>query len=447
MAPKRKPKKKKKTSHKRLFFIIVILILIYIIFNKTNKENDSVSTIALAKELFNNIDTTSYASIDRYIVYGTHLNIEGSIQINENNAIQNVEVIAKNINGQELPIDTEYTYEDDILSFSTLKEINTGLNLETLQTTNYYMFLKLQFPNNETKYYSLKNDTEYGNIEYYTLTRNNANQKININFNTFENIPFLGLNITKVNELPQNVYDVVIDPGHGGNDTGAISGRYEEAEIVLDCAKELKKQLEGIGLKVLITRDGTESPEEYNTYNIYDEEGRVTLANESHAKILISLHLNSNESDSVDGGVEVYAAPNCDLTLAKKLADNIVKTANTEYSEMESYKEENGVYVRTIDVGKSRNILTSRNYNGIFDLIPYLFIIRETGGIATGAYVDGTDSDYSENIYRNSNVGVESYLIELGYINVNKDLNNILRKQNLYMQAIINSIKTFYEIN
>ena len=114
---------------------------------------------------------------------------------------------------------------------------------------------------------------------------------------------------------------------------------------------------------------------------------------------------------------------------------------------MESYKEENGVYVRTIDVGKSRNILTSRNYNGIFDLIPYLFIIRETGGIATGAYVDGTDSDYSENIYRNSNVGLESYLIELGYINVNKDLNNILRKQNLYMQAITNSIKTFYEIN
>ena len=447
MAPKRKPKKKKKTSHKRLFFIIVILILIYILFNKTNKENDSVSTIALAKEIFNNIDTTSYASIDRYIVYGTHLNIEGSIQINENNTIQNVEVIAKNINGQELPIDTEYTYEDDILSFSTLKEINTGLNLETLQTTNYYMLLKLQFPNNETKYYSLKNDTEYGNIEYYTLTRNNANQKININFNTFENIPFLGLNITKVNELPQNVYDVVIDPGHGGNDTGAISGRYEEAEIVLDCAKELKKQLEEIGLKVLITRDGTESPEEYNTYNIYDEEGRVTLANESHAKILISLHLNSNESDSVDGGVEVYVAPNCDLTLAKKLADNIVKTANTEYSEMESYKEENGVYVRTIDVGKSRNILTSRNYNGIFDLIPYLFIIRETGGIATGAYVDGTDSDYSENIYRNLNVGVESYLIELGYINVNKDLNNILRKQNLYMQAITNSIKTFYEIN
>ena len=122
MAPKRKPKKKKKTSHKRLFFIIVILILIYILFNKTNKENDSVSTIALAKEIFNNIDTTSYASIDRYIVYGTHLNIEGSIQINENNTIQNVEVIAKNINGQELPIDTEYTYEDDILSFSTLKK-------------------------------------------------------------------------------------------------------------------------------------------------------------------------------------------------------------------------------------------------------------------------------------------------------------------------------------
>lgn len=134
------------------------------------------------------------------------------------------------------------------------------------------------------------------------------------------------------------MYDVVIDPGHGGSDVGAVNGRYMESEIALDCALELKTQLEKIGLKVLLTRDGTESEEEYTMYNIYDEDGRVTMANESHAKVLISLHLNSNLSDNVDGGVEIYASSNSDLTLAKKLADDIVETAKTEYSTNQSFQ-------------------------------------------------------------------------------------------------------------
>lgn len=221
-----------------------------------------------------------------------------------------------------------------------------------------------------------------------------------------------------------------------------------ESDIVLDCAKELKKQLEEIGLKVLLTRDGTESSEDYTVYNIYDEDGRVTMANESHAKILISLHMNSNEEHISEGGIEVYASPNSDLTLAKQFADNIVKVANTEYSQNESDKELEGVYVRTIELDEDINNRnsSSNNYHGIFDSIPYLYIIREIGGIATGAYVDGSDSNYSANKYRNSNVGVEGYLIELGYINVREDLNHVLRNKELYVKGIVNSINTFYEI-
>ena len=65
-------------------------------------------------------------------------------------------------------------------------------------------------------------------------------------------------------------------------------------------------------------------------------------------------------------------------------------------------------------------------------------MIREIGGIATGAYVNGTNQSYGENIYRNSN------LIELGYMNVNKDLRNILNNGELYARAIADSIKSYY---
>ena len=326
---KRRYKKNPLISKRVTMFIIIVAIIIFIYNVSANEseETASVNAFSSINEIVDEIETGTYANINRYIVYGTHFNIEGDMDISENNPIESAKVVAKTASGEEIGIDTEYTYENNQISFSTLKEINTGLDLESLKVEDYYILLKVEFSNSETKYYSLTNDTEYGNIEYYTLTRNNKNNRINIDFTTIENMPILGFHITTVKELPDNVYDVVIDPGHGGNDVGAVNGRYMESEIALDCALELKKQLEDIGLKVLLTRDGTESEEEYTMYNIYDKDGRVTMANESHAKILISLHLNSNLSDNVDGGVEIYASSNSDLTFAKKLADDIVETA------------------------------------------------------------------------------------------------------------------------
>ncbi len=444
---KHKKKRFRSKNNIRLFFMAIIIIFVCILIRNISKNNDSAYVVSLSNEIFSELDTSTYANIDTYIIYGTHFNLEGYLEIREEDySVENAVVVVKNLSGEEIEIDTDYSFDDNQLTFSTIDEINTGLDLESLEVTDYFILLKLELQDDEVKYYSLSNDTEYGDLEYYTLTRNNQNNKIDVKFTTVDNLPFLLLNIETVSELPEDVYDVVIDPGHGGNNGGAVSGEYIESEIVLDCAYELKSQLEALGLKVLLTRDGTESPEEYTAYNIYDEDGRVTIANESHAKILISLHLNSNESDAVSGGVEVYASPNCDLTLAKMLADNIVETANTDYSGMESYREIDGVYIRTIELGEYKDILMIDGYNGIFDTIPYLFIIREIGGIATGAYADGTSSYYSENIYRNSNVGVEGYLIELGYMNVDEDLYNILENSDLYMQAIADSINEFYNI-
>lgn len=442
-------KRKKKKNYKKrngmvLFVFILLIVLVYVIGQKREDESYASTTSASIGEIIDVIER-GQADVSRYIVYGTHLNIEGSIEIT-NPEIEDVEIVAKKSSGEEITVDTTYEYESRNLSFSTLDKINTGLDLESLDVDNYYMLLKVTSSNGQVSYYSLSNDTEYTDpIEYYTLTRNNSNNRIDIRFLTQNSASAMALSVSKVSKLPNDVYDVVIDPGHGGNDTGAISGTYQEYEIVLENGLELKKKLENLGLKVLITRDGTET-DEYDTYNIYDEDGRVTMANESGAKILVSLHMNSNESDFVDGGVEVYAAPNLDLNLAKSFADNIVEEANTSYSEMETDKEEDGVYVRTIEI-QNRNSSTFRGYNGVFDSIPYLFIIREIGGISTGAYVNGSNPSYGENVYRNSNVGVEGYLIELGYMNVNSDLRNVLNNGDSYMQAITDSINSYYHIN
>ena len=70
-------------------------------------------------------------------------------------------------------------------------------------------------------------------------------------------------------------------------------------------------------------------------------------------------------------------------------------------------------------------------------------MIRELGGIVTGAYVDGRNKTYGINEYYNSNIGIESYLIELGYINNTNDLDNMLTNKNLYVEAIGNTVKEY----
>ena len=248
--------------------------------------------------------------------------------------------------------------------------------------------------------------------------------------------------IGKCREADDNALDIYVKFLESTADF-TLKGR----KIVLDCANILKEQLEEMGLKVLLTRDGTEPEDENTAYNMYDEDGRITIANESKAKILISLHMNSNSASLSSGGVEVYAPSNCDLTLASLFADNIVELTNTNYSSLESYyKETDGVYVRNYT---EYEILSSNRqaaedgyeeYNLTTDT-PYLYVIREIGGIITNAFVDGRNTYYGANKYVDSNIGIEGYLIELGYMSIEEDLNNVLENEATYMRAISESIK------
>ena len=74
----------------------------------------------------------------------------------------------------------------------------------------------------------------------------------------------------------------------------------------------------------------------------------------------------------------------------------------------------------------------------------YYYMIRETGGIVTGAYVDNRNESIGENPYYNSNVGCETYLIELGYITNKNDVENINNNLDKYTNAIANTFKTVF---
>ena len=91
---------------------------------------------------------------------------------------------------------------------------------------------------------------------------------------------------------------IVIDPGHGGDDTGAKSpDGLTEKELTLAIARRLARILESRGHAVRLTRDGDQSRA------LTD---RTALANRLEAPVFVSLHANASTFSSVSGAETYY---------------------------------------------------------------------------------------------------------------------------------------------
>ncbi|AQW81797.1 N-acetylmuramoyl-L-alanine amidase [Campylobacter pinnipediorum subsp. pinnipediorum] len=83
---------------------------------------------------------------------------------------------------------------------------------------------------------------------------------------------------------PKKQKIIVIDPGHGGNDPGAISGKLKEKNAVLEVGKKLGKELEKRGYKVFYTR----SKDVFINLRT-----RTKFANDKAADLFVSIHANA----------------------------------------------------------------------------------------------------------------------------------------------------------
>ena len=172
---------------------------------------------------------------------------------------------------------------------------------------------------------------------------------------------------------------VVIDPGHGGNDVGTeYGGRYEKDDN-LALALLVEERLKEMGVDVALTRDND---------SYVSLEKRCRFANRKQAQLFVSLHRNSAEGAK---GVEIWVSsesPQTDIALAEDILNGLDE----------------------IGISKNR-------------------------GVKAG-YAQG-NGDY----YVNTHTDMPSCLVELGFINSDED--NILYDQNLetYAKAIANAVK------
>ena len=121
--------------------------------------------------------------------------------------------------------------------------------------------------------------------------------------------PFKGLEDDLGNITALKGKKIVIDPGHGGNDAGAIGPTgVMEKNVTLNVSRELKKLLEAEGATVILTREGdtTVSEKGAKASDIEELGARCAVANRVGADIFISIHADSFTRPEARGTTGYY---------------------------------------------------------------------------------------------------------------------------------------------
>ncbi len=415
---------------KKILIIILIILLAsggYYYYNNIYLKNQK-PTIEVEKNT---------ATITKYYIYGTHLNIIGNIKKIDAN-FKDVDLVFWNEKtGKTIKQKLNYTKNVNNLNFNLSDEINDGLFLDKISEGTYRTYLRFTYKDKKTtttKYYALTNKTDYKSTKYYTLS--NKNNKINIT--TKEQT--LTLKVTKNKD---KTYDVILDPQAGGSDKGNSGNGHYEKDITMDMATKVKEKLEAKKIKVKLTREANLSDSDY--VDEYNEGGRAVISHELNSKYLFSFQ-TTRSSNAQTNGFSIYTAVGINYDFAAKMVENIINKTNLKTSTTTYQRVDYGIYSHNFTESEIKENMTYyenkgyKPYNVTTDS-NYLYMIRETGGIITGAYIDDSNPDkVGVNPYYKSNIGTESYVISLGYLTNQTDITAMTTNIDAYASAIADSI-------
>lgn len=184
-----------------------------------------------------------------------------------------------------------------------------------------------------------------------------------------------------INAAVASTYIVVLDPGHGGTDPGAVGThngtQYYEKNINLAIALAARSHLlTHPGISVLMTRTTDVSVSLTNRY---------LLANNNNAKCFVSVHINSSTSSSPNGCTAIYPN-NHHISLSKILAD--VTVDNVQH--WTNLVKHRAAYIDNRNLAVLRNttmpaIITENGFMSSPIDLPYL--ITSSGQTAIGGQI------------------------------------------------------------
>jgi N-acetylmuramoyl-L-alanine amidase len=232
--------------------------------------------------------------------------------------------------------------------------------------------------------------------------------------------------IRAANPVDNSIRKIVLDPGHGGKDPGAVgySKNNFEKEIALAVTKKLKKKLSEIPeIEVILARDKDE---------FISLQQRTKFANSNRADLFISIHCNAHRSNKANG-IEVYylsTAKTDDARAVEALENSVVY--DYEGGE-EAVREYNDLQFILQDMAQSEHLEESYDLalNLQTDLVK-----------STGAYDRGVKQ---ANFYVLRGAFMPAVLIELGFMSNIEEEKKLTSEsyQNKLTNSIFEGIKNF----
>lgn len=123
-------------------------------------------------------------------------------------------------------------------------------------------------------------------------------------------------------DTQEYIATIVIDPGHGSIDGGAVNGDLYEKNLTLKVSKYIQEELESKNIKAILTRD---SDEKLKKDRKEDLSARAKMSAQVNADYFVSIHVNSFENSHDISGFEVYYRNEESQSLANMIALQLEK--------------------------------------------------------------------------------------------------------------------------
>lgn len=214
---------------------------------------------------------------------------------------------------------------------------------------------------------------------------------------------------------------IVLDPGHGGKDPGAVgySKKHFEKKVVLDIALKLKKKLEQqLDVIVLLSRDKDE---------FVSLQQRTKFANENNADLFISLHCNAHRNSKING-IEVYYLSTAKTDEARAVEAMENKVVYEYEGGKEAVKKYDDLAFILADMAQSEHLEESYNLGANLQIS----LVNATDGYDRGVK--------QANFYVLRGAFMPAVLIEFGFLSNKEEEKKMINS--LYQEKLIDSVFT-----
>ena len=156
--------------------------------------------------------------------------------------------------------------------------------------------------------------------------------------------------VIKTAATGEREHTIVIDPGHGGEDSGAVANGLLEKDINLSISLKLRDMLTADGYKVIMTRDTDRSIYDSSAGTTREKKRsdlnqRVEIINSDHDNILLSIHQNKFEQSRYSGTQIFYSGnDSSSIKLAEELRKSVVSLIQPD-NKREIKKAEDSIFI------------------------------------------------------------------------------------------------------